>query len=116
MIAVGKIPLLLTPEQVINQVPSGVPFYPGVFDGSNNGVLSQAGEFFTNMSRFINFITHPILIVNAITGISYWLVLIVGAGGLIFYIAGNKKGLKYVSGSLLAYILLQTINKGLSLL
>lgn len=123
--AMDKLPLL-TPQQVIDQVPTfpGIltqPFgemsaYEGIASADKmTEVIKQAGEFFTYTGKFINFITHPILIVSAITGVSYWVCLLVGACGLIFYIAGYKKGLKYAGGSILVYLLLQTLNKGLSL-
>jgi len=87
-----------------------------IFDASSIPWLDKAGHFFSAMDTIGNYITHPILIVNAISGASYWVCLFIGIGGLIYYMVGNKKGLKWTSGSLLSYILIETLNKGLSVL
>ena len=87
-----------------------------IFDVNSIPWLDKAGHFFTAMDTVGNYITHPILIVNAISGASYWICLFIGIGGLIYYMVGNKKGLRWTGGSFISYILIETLQKGMSLL
>jgi hypothetical protein len=87
-----------------------------VFDIANISWIEKAENFFTAADKFINWVTHPVMIVNSIAGISFYVAVVVGLTGLIFYIIGYKKGMKYVVGSLVGYTLIQIINFGVSLL
>jgi len=63
-----------------------------------------------------NYIDHPILIVNAIAGVSFWICAVIAIGGVLYYMIGNKGALKWTKGSVLTYAIIQTINGGLNLL
>lgn len=94
---------------------SNTPQNP-IFDMSQNPLMQKAEHFFDIMDKIGNVISHPIIIANAIAGASYWICLVVGIGGILYYVIGCKKGLKYTGGSLLTYTLIQAVNYGLNLL
>jgi len=94
-----------------------------IFDTTKWFGMEKAQHFFDQMDEFGNalgtignYIGHPILIFNAISGVSYWICLAIGFGGLIFYICGNKKALKYTGGSLLGFSIIKMIDAGLKLI
>ncbi|MBZ9688398.1 hypothetical protein G9F72_018880 [Clostridium estertheticum] len=87
-----------------------------IFDMSNVPLVDKAERFFDYIDATAKYLTHPILIVNAIAGASYWVCLMIGIGGILFYVIGHEKGLKYTTGSVLSYTLIQAINWGLNLL
>lgn len=91
-----------------NQVP--------IFDTSKLPLLNKVEGFFNFTDKIGNYLNHPILIVNAISGASYWVCLVIGLGGILFYLVGHKNGLKYTTGSILSYTLIQAVNWGLNLL
>jgi len=104
------------PKTVKNMYDAGNTLQTPIFDMSNNLLVAKAERFFGYVDNTVKYVTHPILIVNAVAGASYWICLIVGIGGIMFYMVGHKKGLKYTSGSILGYTLIQVINYGLNLL
>jgi hypothetical protein len=87
-----------------------------IFDTSQITILNKAEGFFNVMDKIGYYISHPILIANVVAGASYWVCLIIAMGGVLYYIIGHKKGLKYTSGSILTYTLIQGVNWGLNLL
>lgn len=113
---VDKIKNNPAPEIIKNMYDASNTLQKPIFDASKIPVIEKAEKFFDGIDRVANYITHPILIFNVFAGVSYWVCLFVGIGGILFYVAGFKKGLKYTSGSLLGYTLIQTINAGLNLL
>lgn len=85
-----------------------------ILDVSKLPVIEKAEKFFDGMDKVVNYITHPILIFNAFAGASYWICLLVAIGGVMFFLIGHKKGLKYTTGSILSYTLIQVVNCGLN--
>ncbi|MBU3179077.1 hypothetical protein KPL47_22535 [Clostridium estertheticum] len=94
---------------------SNTPLKP-IFDTTKITFLDKAEHFFNTTDKIINLIAHPILIVNGLAGASFYIAASVGITGLIFYIIGYKKGMKYVVGSLVGYTLIQILNYGVDLL
>jgi len=101
---------------VKNMYDAGNTLKTPILDMSNNPLLVKAERFFDYIDTTAKYLTHPILIVNALAGASYWVCLIVSIGGVMFYMVGHKKGLQYTGGSILGYTLIQAINYGLNLL
>ena len=87
-----------------------------IFDMSNIPLVDKAEHFFTATDKFIRWITDPVLVMNSIAGVSFYIAAAVGITGLVFYIIGYKKGMKYVVGSTIGYMLIQIMNYGVSLL
>jgi len=87
-----------------------------IFDTSKIPFMDKMEHFFNATDKIINLIAHPILIVNGLAGASFYIAAAVGITGLVFYIIGYKKGMKYVVGSLVGYTLVQILNYGVSLL
>jgi len=94
-----------------------------IFDTEKWLGMDKAQKFFDQMDRFGdamgtigNYIGHPILIFNALNGVSYWMCIVIGLGGIILYVCGHKGALKYTGGSLLGFSLIKLINAGLSVL
>lgn len=103
-------------EIIKNMYDSSNTLQKPIFDMSNAPLVEKADKFFNAMDKVGNYISHPILIANAIAGASYWVCLFVAIGGVMFYLIGHKKGLKYTGGSILSYTLIQVINVGLNAL
>jgi len=94
-----------------------------IFDTTNFPLMKEFKHFFTQcdkvgavFSKIDYYLQHPVLLVNAISGASYWICLTIAVGGLLYYLIGNKDGLKWMKGSVLGYILIETVNKGASFL
>ena len=92
-----------------------------LFDTTNWLGMKEAKGFFDNVDKFGDalgtigkFIGHPILIFNAVSGASYWICLVIGLTGIILYVCGVKKALKYSGGSLLGFSLIKLIEAGLN--
>ena len=115
--------LLLEKQDKVKHVPivenmydaSNTPLKP-IFDMSNNSVVKGAENFFKTTDTIINYLTHPVLIVNAIAGASYWICGLICIAGILYYIIGHKNGIKWASGSLLGYTLIQVVNCAANLL
>jgi|GEM_PF-2166262 len=105
-----------TPEVIKNMYDAPNTLQNPIFDLSNNTIVEKAGRFFDYMDSTMNYLTHPVLIFNAIAGASYWICGIIAIAGVLYYIIGHKNGLKWTGGSLLGYTLIQAINYGLNLL
>lgn len=99
-----------------NMYEAGNTLQNPIFDTSQLPILARAEGFFNTMDKIGNYISHPILIANLVAGASYWVCLIIAMGGVLYYIIGHEKGLKYTSGSILTYTLIQAINWGLNLI
>jgi len=87
-----------------------------IFDMGSISWVAKAESFFNATDKAINWLTHPVLIINSVAGISFYIAVAVGLTGLIFYIVGIKKGMKYTVGSVIGYSLIQIVNYGVSLL
>jgi hypothetical protein len=118
-----ELKLLLEQQDKIKTVPIVKNMYDAsntlkkpIFDTGNITFLDKAEHFFNATDKVINWITHPILIINGLAGASFYVAAAVGLTGLIFYIIGYKKGMKYVVGSLVGYTLIQILNWGANLL
>lgn len=103
-----------TPEMIKNMYDAGNTLQNPIFDTNKIPVLEKVNHFFDFTDKIGNYLNHPILIVNAIAGASYWVCLIVAMGGVLFYLVGHKKGLQYTSGGILSYTLIQAVNWGLN--
>jgi len=86
-----------------------------IIDMGNNDIVNGAEAFFKATDFIINYITHPTLIVNAIASASYWICGLFCIAGILYYIIGHKKGVRWASGSLLGYTLIQVVNYAVSL-
>lgn len=75
-----------------------------------NGSIKTALE---NFNTFVNYVSHPILIWQGFTNLSYYIVLFVGASGIILYAFGYKKGMKWPTIGVGVYTLIQAINLAL---
>lgn len=83
----------------------------------NLPLIENVKELNTNIKTVIDvvhgiwrFITNPILLWHGFMGISYWVILFVILGGILLYIFGHKKGLKYSTISIGIYTILQALN------
>jgi hypothetical protein len=103
-----------TPEIIKNMYDAPNTLQNPIFDASKIPGLERVDRFFDFTDKIGNYLNHPILIVNAVAGASYWVCLIVAMGGVLYYMIGHKKGLKYTSGSILTYTLAQAVNWGLN--
>jgi hypothetical protein len=56
------------------------------------------------------YLTNPILLWNGFIGISYWVILLICLGGILLYIFGYKKGLRYSTIGIGIYSILQALN------
>ena len=103
-------------KTVKNMYEAGNTLQTPIFDTSQLPILARAEGFFNTMDKIGNYISHPILIANLVAGASYWVCLIIAMGGVLYYIIGHEKGLKYTSGSILTYTLIQAVNWGVNLI
>lgn len=76
--------------------------------------IEMSKSFFKGVETFNNYITHPALIGKAIWSFtvanSYWVCLVIFAGGILFWIYGGKKGAIVSKISLGVFIVIQAIN------
>jgi len=92
-----------------------------IFDTAKWLGMDKAQKFFDNMDAFADAIGkvghvlgNPILIFNALSGASYWVCIVIGLTGIVLYVCGVKKALKYSGGSLLGFSLIKLIEAGLN--
>ena len=91
-----------------------------IFDTTKWFGMEKAQHFFDQFDKMCdgfgyiaNYIGHPILIYNALSGASYWICIVIGLGGIFLYILGKKGALKYTGGSLLGFTVIKLIDAGL---
>ena len=87
-----------------------------IIDTSHIDLFKKAEHFFDTTDKIINWITHPILIMHSIAGASLFICGIICLVGVLYYLIGNKKGMKVAAGSVLGYFLIKVIDFGVSLL
>jgi len=109
-ISIEKAPLVKNMYDATN-----TPVKP-IFDTTKWVGMDKAENFFNATDKIINWISHPVLIMNGLAGVSFYVAAAIGITGLIFYIVGFKKGMKFTVGSVLGYSLIQILNYGVSLL
>ena len=104
------------PETVKKMYEASNTLKDPLIDMNSNSFVQGAQRFFSYMDTTVNYITHPVLILNAVAGASYWICGLICIAGILYYVIGHDKGVKWAGGSLLGYTLIQIVNSAAGLL